>query len=110
MMLRLLFIFLFVSLPTTANWIDDTSPYLKYEIGGQTMPYAQGLYIYSEAGFTNPNHCKTNKYVVFTDPFLIDKVLSTLFFAHTSNKKLKFYIVDCKGSYIHGHAIQLIEH
>ncbi|HEY0924144.1 hypothetical protein [Rheinheimera pacifica] len=93
------------------EWVTlEPENLLQYEVAQQdALSYAnEGLYIRHKTKFTTTLACAKKEFVVFTDPKMIDRALSSLMFAISSNKTLKFYVTGCDNEYIHAKLFMFI--
>jgi hypothetical protein len=102
----------FLSSKTVAGeWVTlEPENLLQYEVAQQgALSFAnEGFYIKHKTKFTTSLTCAKKEFVVFTDPKMIDRALSSLMFAISTNKKMSFYVNGCNNEYIHAKAFVYI--
>ncbi|MDR6984482.1 hypothetical protein J2X32_003126 [Rheinheimera pacifica] len=93
------------------EWVTlEPENLLQYEIIQQNaFSYAnEGLYIKHKTKFTTALACAKKEFVVFTEPKMIDRALSSLMFAISSNKTMRFYVTGCDNEYIHAKVLMFV--
>ncbi|WP_010381725.1 hypothetical protein [Pseudoalteromonas rubra] len=86
------------------EWVElAPNDLLQYElIQKNAFSFAdEGLYVRHKSRFTFANQlqCSKKEFIVFTDEKMADRALSSLLFAMSTSRTLKFYVNGCTNDY-----------
>lgn len=93
------------------EWVTlEPQNLMQYEIAqAGALGFAnEGLYVRHKTSFSTTLTCAKKEFVVITDQKLADRTLSSLMFATTTNKTVRFYVDGCNNDYLHGKIFMLI--
>lgn len=94
-----------------SEWVTlEPEDFSQYEISqANALGFAsEGLYIKHKSGFATSLTCAKKEFVVITDPKLADRALTSLLFAMTTQKTMRFYVDGCSNNYLHAKMLMLI--